>query len=245
MTELRVPSPPATLQLSPQGWLLAALALVVGIVLGAPHQPAVAVALVLVISLLAYIVQARLRRMLLRSLVVLPVVGLLTLFWPLRQVQHLSWGSLITVYAQNWPQMLAFLLTPWLCVLTMMLLVEVCPQADLLYALQRLHLPRILILLLSFIYRYISILRRQLRAMQRALIARAPTLSRRRQALFYGNLAGAPLVRSYDRGERIHAAMLARGFTGRLPRLQKQRLGLLDAALISGAMLLALALVWI
>ena len=31
--------------------------------------------------------------------------------------------------------------------------------------------------------------------------------------------SGALFVRSYERGERVHLAMLSRGFTGRLPDL--------------------------
>jgi cobalt/nickel transport system permease protein len=31
--------------------------------------------------------------------------------------------------------------------------------------------------------------------------------------------AGALFIRSYERGERVHLAMLSRGYTGTLPRL--------------------------
>ena len=33
-----------------------------------------------------------------------------------------------------------------------------------------------------------------------------------------GAAAGALFIRSYERGERVHLAMLSRGYTGRLPR---------------------------
>ncbi len=34
---------------------------------------------------------------------------------------------------------------------------------------------------------------------------------------------GSLFVRSYERGERVHLAMLSRGWTGRMPPLSQQR----------------------
>jgi cobalt/nickel transport system permease protein len=39
------------------------------------------------------------------------------------------------------------------------------------------------------------------------------------QAKPIASAAGALFVRSYERGERVHAAMLARGFNGTIPQL--------------------------
>ncbi|MCL1879506.1 MAG: energy-coupling factor transporter transmembrane protein EcfT [Actinomycetia bacterium] len=227
---------------SPQGRLLAAVVLVFGIVLGAPHQLLIVAALVALVLLVAYIVQVSIRRILLRSLVVLPISGMISLFWPLRLVQQWNLDGLASAYAQGWSQMLTLIITPWLCVLVMMLLIATCHQADLLYAVKRLHLPHVLVLLLSFMYRYADTLRAQLRASHRALAARAPKMGTRRQVLLYGNLAGSMLVRAYDRGERIHAAMLARGFNGILTHKREERIGTPDIALILGAALLSVAL---
>jgi cobalt/nickel transport system permease protein len=41
------------------------------------------------------------------------------------------------------------------------------------------------------------------------------------QARPIASSAGALFVRSYERGERVHAAMLARGFTGEMPMLER------------------------
>jgi cobalt/nickel transport system permease protein len=37
--------------------------------------------------------------------------------------------------------------------------------------------------------------------------------------------AGALFIRSYERGERVHLAMLARGYAGRLPVIEVQVAG--------------------
>jgi cobalt/nickel transport system permease protein len=42
-----------------------------------------------------------------------------------------------------------------------------------------------------------------------------------RQARVYGHSAGALFIRSYERGERVHLAMLSRGYTGTMPVLQE------------------------
>jgi cobalt/nickel transport system permease protein len=139
--------------------------------------------------------------------------------------------------------MVTLIVTPWLSVLVMMLLVMTTPQADLLYALQRLHLPKVFILLLSFLYRYVDVMRSQLRAAHRSLISRAPSLGPYRRVALYGNLAGSMLIRAYDRGERIHAAMLSRGFDGTLPRLSSQRIKASDVALIAITVLFSAALI--
>ncbi|MCL2883233.1 MAG: hypothetical protein FWF30_02035 [Coriobacteriia bacterium] len=230
-------------RLAPQTLLLAALILVVGIVLGGRSSLVVALAALVAVLLLTIIVQARLRRMLLRSLVVLPVVGVIALFMPFRYVQEWTLAGLGAAYSGAVGQMLSLVLIPWTCLLVMLLLLELCSQADLLYALERLRLPRFLLLLLNFSYRYVSSLRQQLRASHRALVSRAPLMSRRRQVRLYGNLAGSMLIRSHDRGERVHAAMQARGYNGLLPRLVRQKMQAADLACLAAALFFAACLV--
>ncbi len=53
--------------------------------------------------------------------------------------------------------------------------------------------------------------------MRQAVASRAPELTGWRLIRLYGNLAGNLFIRSYERGERIHAAMLSRGYDGVLP----------------------------
>lgn len=231
--------------LAPQAKLLSAVLLVVGIVLSAPHSIFSAVCVIALVLLLAFIAQARVKRILTQSLIVVPIAGMISLFYPLRFVAEWSVSGFVNAYATNWQPMLQLIITPWLCVLVMMLLVHTTTRTDLLYALERLRLPRILVMMLSFMYRYVDVMRTQLRAAHRSLVSRAPGLSKRRQVLLYGNLAGSMLIRAYDRGERIHAAMLSRGFNGTLPLATAPRLQSADMLLIAGTVLFAVALVLI
>ena len=230
---------------SPQGKLLAALVLVIGIVVSTPHSVLEVVAVLALIGLVAVTVEASLGRLLLRSLVVLPVAGAMALLVPLRFVTQFNLEQLAAAYQQGLALMLQLIITPWLSVLVMLALALTVSLSDLLYALQRLRVPQALILLLTFIYRYFTLLRGQLVALQRSLVCRAPLLSRRRQVLLYGNLAGTLLVRAQVRGERIHAAMLSRGFTGSLPRRLMQRFTGSDGLLLAIVILLSWSFYWL
>lgn len=88
---------------------------------------------------------------------------------------------------------------------------------DLVAALQRLHAPDLVVIVLSFMVRYLGVVTDELRRMR---VARESRAFRGRGVRAWPVLAagsGALFVRSFERGERVHLAMLSRGFTGRLP----------------------------
>ena len=97
--------------------------------------------------------------------------------------------------------------------------------------------------MLTFVYRYVETLRDQLRSLRRALASRGAGLRGRRLVTTYGNLAGNLVVRSYDRGERVYAAMLSRGYDGTLPTAEPLRASAIDFVCVAAAVLVAAALV--
>ncbi|MGH3347099.1 MAG: cobalt ECF transporter T component CbiQ, partial [Nocardioides sp.] len=88
---------------------------------------------------------------------------------------------------------------------------------DLLRGLQRLRLPDLLVQIMGFMIRYLDVVTGDLRRMLTAMRSRGcdPRSPRHWPAL--GKALGALFVRSYERGERVHLAMLSRGYTGKLP----------------------------
>lgn len=90
---------------------------------------------------------------------------------------------------------------------------------DLLAGLDRLHLPRQLVAILGFMLRYASVVTGDLRRMRVARASRCFPGGRLRHLRAEAAGVGSLFVRSYERGERVHQAMLARGFTGRMPAL--------------------------
>jgi cobalt/nickel transport system permease protein len=88
---------------------------------------------------------------------------------------------------------------------------------DVLRGLQRLRMPDVLVQIMGFMIRYLDVVTGEMGRMLTAMKSRGcnprsprhwPTLARSLGALF---------IRSYERGERVHLAMLSRGYTGTLP----------------------------
>jgi cobalt/nickel transport system permease protein len=63
-------------------------------------------------------------------------------------------------------------------------------------------------------YRYLGVLIEEFNTMRRAATARNLMSSKRWQRLVVGNMMGSLFLRTYDRGDRVYQAMLARGYTG-------------------------------
>jgi len=85
--------------------------------------------------------------------------------------------------------------------------------------LHRLRLPPLLVQILSFMLRYTEVVAGEMTRMRiaresRGFVARGPRAWR-----VLGRSAGALFIRSYERGERVHLAMLSRGYAGRPPLL--------------------------
>jgi cobalt/nickel transport system permease protein len=99
---------------------------------------------------------------------------------------------------------------------TSMLLAGTTRPQELVAALQRLRLPQLLVETLSFMVRYLDVVADDLRRMRIARESRAFSARGPRHWGVLAASAGALFVRSYERGERVHLAMLSRGYAGRL-----------------------------
>lgn len=87
----------------------------------------------------------------------------------------------------------------------------------LLLGLQRLRLPPLLVQIASFMIRYGDVITDEMRRMR---IARQSRGFEARGVRHWGVLAksaGALFIRSYERGERVHLAMVSRGYSGSMP----------------------------
>ncbi len=88
---------------------------------------------------------------------------------------------------------------------------------DIVAGLQRLRVPRTLTAVGGFAIRYVQVVLDELRRLQLARVARGDDARWLWQARTVTRTAGALAMRCFERGERVHAAMLARGFEGRMP----------------------------
>lgn len=87
----------------------------------------------------------------------------------------------------------------------------------LLLGLQRLRLPPLLVQIASFMIRYGDVISDELRRMSIARRSRGFEASGVRHWGVLAKTAGALFIRSYERGERVHLAMVSRGYTGTMP----------------------------
>ena len=90
------------------------------------------------------------------------------------------------------------------------------PQ-DLLRGLTRLRLPETMVQIMGFMIRYLDVVGDDLRRQHVALCSRGFSARNPRHWPALARSAGSLFIRSYERGERVHLAMLSRGYTGRLP----------------------------
>jgi cobalt/nickel transport system permease protein len=89
--------------------------------------------------------------------------------------------------------------------------------ADLLAGLDRLRLPRTLVAIVAFMLRYAGVVASDLQRMRVARASRGFTGGRLGHLRIEAAGVGALFVRTYERGERVHQAMVARGYTGTMP----------------------------
>jgi cobalt/nickel transport system permease protein len=103
-------------------------------------------------------------------------------------------------------------------VLASLTLAATTEPRDILSGLDRLHFPHQLVEIMGFMVRYVDVVTDEMRRMRIARDSRGFTARDVRHWPVLARSAGALFIRSYERGERVHLAMLSRGYTGRMPR---------------------------
>ncbi len=159
-----------------------------------------------------------------RSMVAIPfALGALTLAFtsdgaPLLTFKLASWS--LSVTDQGTVAFASILTKAWLAVLMATLLSMTTTFPELLFAMRALRLPRVIVSIISFMYRYIFVIADEALRSQRAREARSADPHGKGggsllwRAKILGGMIGSLFLRSYERSERIYAAMLSRGFDG-------------------------------
>lgn len=113
-------------------------------------------------------------------------------------------------------------------VLTTVVLSSSTKPKDFLLGLEKLKVPALLVQIASFMIRYTVVVSEEVRRMA---VARESRCFEARGPKSWKVLArglGVLFIRSYERGERVHLAMLSRGFTGRMPITSNQVVSVRD-----------------
>jgi cobalt/nickel transport system permease protein len=147
----------------------------------------------------------------------------------------------LTATDQGVREVATILLKSWLSVQVALLLAFTTPFPGLIDALRSLRVPSVMVSIISFMYRYLAVLTGEAARMNRARLSRSAVItgtgggSIRWRAGVTGSMVGSLFLRSYERSERIHAAMLARGFQGQL--LHEETARPTDRALVAAAVI--------
>lgn len=84
--------------------------------------------------------------------------------------------------------------------------------------LSRMRIPPVLVAIAGFMIRYLDVLAGELGRMRTAAAVRGYRATGIRAWRAMAGIAGSMLIRAFERGERIHAAMVARGYRGVMPQ---------------------------
>jgi cobalt/nickel transport system permease protein len=93
---------------------------------------------------------------------------------------------------------------------------------DILLGLDRLRVPRLITAIAGFMIRYLDVVLGEMHRMRIAMLSRGYDPRWIWQGRALATSAGALFVRSYERGERVYQAMVARGYEGQMPVLSTE-----------------------
>jgi len=160
-------------------------------------------------------------------LLVSPFVLVLALSCPLydKTPVRVAFGPFLWVTSVGWVRCFVILGKFVVTMLALIGLVSTTRFGDLLTGLQKLGVPKLLIIQLGFLYRYIFVLIDKVHHILRARnVRRLKNLGFKRELKIAAAMVGSLLIRSIDTAERINIAMQARGFDRTWHSLSKLRI---------------------
>lgn len=209
-------------RLAPEAKVAAAFLFVLGVAL-TPREALWAFGLdALAILVVSRVGQVPLRFLLSRMLVVLPFV-LFALALPFVAQGERTTVLGVEVAVEGLWGTATILSRALLGVATSIVLAATTEVPRILAGLERLRVPAVLTAIAAFMLRYLEVITGELMRMRRAMTARGYDPRWLWQARPIAASAGALFIRSYERGERVHAAMLARGWNGVMPQVVDDR----------------------
>lgn len=126
---------------------------------------------------------------------------------------------------------ISILLRSWLSVQAAILLVSTTPFPDLIHGMRHLRVPKMIVSIIAFMYRYLFVLVDETIRLVRAREARSARLADQHhggsfwwRARVTGNMVGQLFIRSYERSDRVYNAMLARGYQGEFLTISQHQL---------------------
>ncbi len=182
------------------------------------------------------------RHVIKRMLVVLPFILAVAVFLPFFSEGGGSYNlGPVTVSGHGLMVLWNVVAKSTISVLAVILLSSTTSFPDLLRGMEKLRVPRFFTTILSFTYRYIYVLMEELQRMRRARDSRGWSGRWLWQSKVIGHMIAALFIRSYERGERVYAAMLARGYDGVTKAIYLHQFGVMELGFVALLIMVPLA----
>jgi cobalt/nickel transport system permease protein len=151
--------------------------------------------------------------------------------------------ALLTWWSGDSSRAITLALKAFLSALAALLLVATTPMTELAAALDILRVPRMLVLVIQFLYRYLFVISEQAQHMRLAALSRSGT-RRGVRSRFHAaaGALGVLFVRSWERADGIYSAMLARGFRGQMHPVTRPHFHRADYAFLALAVSACIAI---
>ena len=139
----------------------------------------------------------------------------------------------------------------WISTISAALLISVTRFSDIARALIWMRMPGLLVEIVASTYRYSHLITVEAKRMMIGRSARSAALAGQRykstgnirwKANHTGHMVGSLFLRTLARSERIHMAMLARGYVGENPRIDMERLSVTEVISASSIVILLVAI---
>ncbi|MCF6158818.1 MAG: cobalt ECF transporter T component CbiQ [wastewater metagenome] len=180
--------------------------------------------------------------------VLIPFVFFIAIFVPFIKEGNVCWALRIgywefpVTYEGIWT-FLNIVIKSSLSILLLVIASLTTAFPDFLKGLEMLRVPRLLVMLMSFMYRYIFVLLDEAKRLIRARSLRYFGSRYREQFRIIGYMVGVLFIRTFERAERIYGAMVVRGFNGEMPSMQHFTFSYRDFLFILGIIISLLFIV--
>lgn len=129
--------------------------------------------------------------------------------------------GIFTLYETGLVAGLTLILKGTIGVMMAILLSTTTTAREILLGLEKLKLPKLLVQIATFMLRYVNVVSDEMYRMKIARTSRGFDAKGFKDWKVLGHSAGSLFIRSYERGERVHLAMLSRGYVGTLPKVHQ------------------------
>jgi cobalt/nickel transport system permease protein len=211
--------------------LIACLVYVIAVVTTPPSQWMVFCLYLGPILAVLFLAGLPLGKTLAKSTVVIPFTFIVAAFMPfftegrIVATFHIAWIQ-ANVTQQGLVALGEVLCKSWLSVLGLVLLSSITTERELVAGMRRLGLPSLLADTLVLTVRYLTLFADEAKQMERARRCRALKPWHRWGMRSAAGMVASLFIRAYETGERVHLAMLSRGFDGEMREAAPRSLSL-------------------